>query len=445
MSAVTSRALLGLLGPALVALGCAGGAPEPTGSDDHHLTEGFAFDLMHTLPECNHPGHAPTWCSKDDGKILAQKSGMEDRVREILSRAQDPATSKIVIAYFSFSNRSVFDALCEKGKAGFSIEGFFDVSYRTLMPADLAKSCQGPAGGNVKVHFLGQVSQEPFIWRLHHNKFLLVEPGDGTPVSVNFSSGNLSSFGLSVHFDHWALLKAPATSNLVKQHDCVVDALRKAINPKGAPADEMIDDPSVYRETLNACLKDTLWTPGTEWVEKAVAQEAIAPLFSPDPNDNNARVLAQNISRVGAGGKIYGAMQHFLHFEIARELQRAVKRGVEVRLVMDDDVVTGEGEVPGVRDFYDSMLAPEVSGMNVQFLATNASEFQMMHNKFLVMEGVDGNKTRVFSGAGHFTTAGLRNNYENFYLSQSADLSAKYKELFEYMWPKSLTREAAEK
>jgi hypothetical protein len=62
-----------------------------------------------------------------------------------------------------------------------------------------------------------------------------------------------------------------------------------------------------------------------------------------------------------------------------------------------------------------------------------------MHNKFLVMEGLDGDKTRVFSGAGHFTDAGLRDNYENFYLSQSDALSAKYDALFGYLWQRTVT------
>ena len=118
---------------------------------------------------------------------LAQASGMETRARAIIDKATDPAKAKIVIAYFSFSNTAVYNKLCEKGKAGFDIEGFFDQSYRTQMPAQLATSCQGPSGHNVRVHFLGQLSQSPWIWRLHHNKFLLVDTGvDNEPVNLNF-------------------------------------------------------------------------------------------------------------------------------------------------------------------------------------------------------------------------------------------------------------------
>jgi phospholipase D-like protein len=427
-----------------LALGALGAGCSDAGYDAGvgEATEAFSFDLMHTRPECSYDGHPDTWCTHDDAKRLAELSGMEKRIKTVLDRATDPTKASITIAYFSFSNKAVYTKLCEKGRAGFAVEGFFDQSYRTAMPAQLAAECQGPSGKNVRMHFLGQMSQSPFIWRLHHNKFLIVDPGDDQPVSIDFSSGNLSSFGTSAHFDHWVLTESPRSSNLVRQHRCVVSALQKAINPSGSGADEMIDDPDVYRETLESCLakEHTLFAPGIEWVDEAVAAEQIAPLFSPNPSNDNERILVDQIERVASGGRIYGAMQHFLDYAVASALQDAVKRGVDVRLIMDDDVITGEGEVPGVRDFYDSELAEPVSGMHVQFLATNAGDHQMMHNKFIVLEKLDGDTTRVFSGAGHFTSAGLRDNYENFYVSANDELSAKYGELFDYMWPRTRTQ-----
>ena len=230
-----------------LALGCAG--PASTNADApatgaQEQNEDAPFDLMHTVPECHHAGHPTTWCDHTDVPALAQASGMEARINSLIDRAVDPAKSKIVIAYFSFSDKGVYNKLCEKGKAGFSVEGFFDQSYRTQLPAQLPAQCQGPSGNNVKVHFLGQLSNVPYVWRLHHNKFLIVDSGDDRPVSVNFSSGNLSSYGVSAHFDHWVLMTTPRTSNVVKMHECVVDSLRKAIDPQATGTDQMIDDPA---------------------------------------------------------------------------------------------------------------------------------------------------------------------------------------------------------
>ncbi len=408
------------------------------------LAEPVEFDLMHTRPECNVPGKKSTYCTLNDSKAAAQLSGMEKRVNDMLKEAQDPATAKIVIAYFSFSNSAVAKGLCERGKAGISIEGFFDNDYSGtgMKPAELRDNCQGPSGNNVKMHFLGKKDFNNGVWRLHHNKFLMVDSGVATDkVRVNFSSGNLSSSGLSIHFDHWVVTKADRNSQLVKAQYCVVDSLRKAVNPTGAAHDNEVDDPAVYRSSLEACFAQkhlAISSTNPMWVEQAIASEKIAPLFSPDPNNGIYRVLINQLDSVAAGGSIRGAMQHFLHPGIATALQNAVSRGVKVQLLMDDDILLGDSEVPGVLEFYNSYLDPAISGIDIRFMQTSAQDKQMMHNKYIIMKGVQGTKNRVFSGAGHFTSSGMKNNYENFYLTQDDGLVAKYDELFNYMVVNSL-------
>ncbi|MBS1983325.1 MAG: hypothetical protein JST16_04060 [Bdellovibrionales bacterium] len=406
----------------------------------------FKFDLMHTVPECHHQGKPTTWCSSEDTQNGADRAGMEKRVVEILDAARDPSDSRIVIAYFSFSNKAAFNKLCERGKAGISIEGFFDKSYGgdpTNLPGQLEANCQSGSKHNVRIHYLGDKNTSPgnFVWRLHHNKFLMVDPGGDDPIRLNFSSGNLSAYGLSLHFDHWVVMQADRDTALVKQHMCVVSALQKAIDPDGSGHDREVDDPKVYRQSLDSCLKKygMLGLTDPEGAEKLLAKEKIAPLFAPNPNNDVFNTLVANVDRVKKGGHLSIAIQHFLYPEIAQALTRAVKRGVKVQMIMDDDVVLGMSEVPGVKQFYYKYLVPSKSGIDIRFMRTNADTPppQMMHNKFLVMEGVDGNKKRVFSGAGHFTSSGMRNNYENFYLSQVDDLTAKYLDLFEYMWDRS--------
>lgn len=454
---MSSRSLLlGLLSTAtLVLAGCTAASDDSVTGDEQNLTQEVSMKVMATKPICAHEGQPDTWCKRSDSGASAKRAGMEAEIAKIIDEAQDPEKARITIGYFSFSNKRVFESLCDKGKAGFKVEGFFDVSYdgADQLPLRLANECQSqvaPAGGepNVVVHFLGEVKYAPGggvdVWRLHHNKFLLVEPNeDGKLARVNFSSGNLSSYGLSLHFDHWAMLAVPADSDIVAQHHCLVGALRDSLRPDGGEKDAAADDPWTYRQSLDTCLAKTRVGKGSKWIEEALAEDRIAPLFAPDPQDRIYGALRDQLSRVRPGGRIYGAMQHFLHHGIARELASAVKRGVEVQLIMDDDVVAGGGEVPGVQEFYRSYLAESASGIRVQFLRTNSGERQMMHNKFLVMENIDGDKTRVFSGAGHFTTSGMRNNYENFYLSQDERLTADYRGLFDEMWARSVDEKTA--
>lgn len=402
------------------------------------------FDLMHTRPECKVPNKRPTFCTKADAKALAAKAGMEARASGLIDLAEDVEKSKIVIAYYSFSNMTIFNKLCEKGKQGFKIEGFFDNDYKGegALPTRLASECQGPdtetLGKNVKVYFLGDKVN---TWRLHHNKFLIVDPGNGTPLSINFSSGNLSPFGLSAHFDHWVLMRAAADTNVATHYLCVVDALKAAVK------NSIMDNPVLYRNTLNGCLKEkkAIFSEVlTDWIEKAIAKERIAPFFSPNPTDQIAKYLVQQINSVVPQGKIYGCMQHFTHPEIATALKAAANRGVKVQLLMDDDVVTGQSEVPRVGEFYKKFLKP--TKMQIRFMQTNAGDIQMMHNKFLVLEGVKVNGkivSRVFSGAGHFTTAGMKNNYENFALTQVDSLTLQYRDLYTYMLPNSMNEDEA--
>lgn len=405
------------------------------------LAKVVTWDLMHTRPECL----GGTWCLDTEKPAMAELSGMEKRVAELMARAQGPA-AKITVAYYSFSNPSSFRALCEAGKRGVQIEGFFDRDYQsdtTLFPNRLISQCQLSAETpNVKVFFLGAKEKtengELKVWRLHHNKFLIVNSGANESVSFNFSSGNLSSSGLSIHFDHWVTLELTQDSNLLKIHQCVAQALKAAIT---GPQGELLsmDQPELYQKSISLCLKGSVSDP-----EQALTLEEIAPLFAPNLEDAVYKTLRANIASVLSGGRIYGAIQHFLHRGIRDDLTRAVKRGVDVRLIMDDDVVTGDSEVPGVAEFYQNFL--KTSGVKIQFMKTNSGVMQMMHNKFLIMEKVktpQGLRERVFSGAGHFTTSAMRNNYENFYLSQNQILTEKYKELFNYMWPKSISEEQA--
>ncbi len=404
----------------------------------------ITFEMMYNKPECAVEGKKKTFCGRADTMHLAEVSGIEAKAKTLIDLAQDKEKASITIAYFSFSNHVIFDALCEKGKAGFKVEGFFDSSLNTAdsLANQLLKNCQsGPDSSNVRIHFLG--SKSP--WRLHHNKFLVVDSGTSNQVSLNFSSGNLSSFGLSVHFDHWVMMMADRSSNMVTQHQCVIEALRAAIDPDGDGKDETKDKPDVYRKTLITCLtksKSLYSEENNKWIQQAINKEKIAPFFSPNPKDEIATALIEQIESVANDGQIFGCMQHFLHQEIAVALTAAAKRGVQVRLLMDDDVVNGDSEVPGSGVFYRRVLKP--TEIKIRFMQTNAGDHQMMHNKFLVFKGLsvgDKKVARVFSGAGHFTKAGMTNNYENFYLSAVDSLTTKYTELFDYMNANSLSED----
>lgn len=406
----------------------------------------ITFELMHTKPECSQPNMSSTWCVLDDMKAATDHSGMVKRIGELLDqyalkKAEQGLSPKVFINYFSFSNKAVHKKLCEVGKAGVQMEIVLDNGSRGQ--ADTVEACQkDPQKPNIKVSYLGGMTSSP--WRLYHNKFMMIDPGDDSPVSINFSSGNLSSFGTSLHLDHWVLMTAPKESNLVKAHVCVVQGIQKAIEvatDKGMYADGSVD--SAYDEEVaqsyvsmrDGCYKKSGVIPMTE-SERAIQLEGVSPSFSPNNNDEAYKVLSAEIRKITARAKkgestyIYIAIQHFLHRGVSRDLVNAKNAGVDVRIVMDDDVVLGSSEVQGVSEFYKQL---KEQGLVIRFAQTNAEIRQMMHNKLAVFNG-----ERSFSGAGHYTYAALQNNWENFYLIENAGLMKQYGEYFKELWEKSV-------
>lgn len=409
---------------------------------------------MHTRPECNHGGHTSAWCTLEDSKDAEERAGMVKEINRMLDLADNPEAN-IYIGYFSFSNKAVYNKLCEKGKEGIFIEGFFDYDYSgdDQLPLRLKKECQGEIGNNVKIRFLGNKKithnsetgkDEVEEWRLHHNKFLIVEPGDEKDVSISFSSGNLSAFGTSLHFDHWVTTFAPFESSLFKSHQCVLEGLRAAVDESELEK----DDPGIYIETFNTCYARLNLSQ-----EKSLNEDGVYLLNAPNADGKTDKTLIREIKNLGNEAlndtkknyEIFGAIQHFTHTRIAKELNKLCSRKqgegrVFVNLIMDDDIVTGDSEVPGVDEFFNKYLKNIENGgsscINISFMETNSAVRQMMHNKFIIFTGPD--YARSFSGAGHFTYSAMRNNYENFYVSNNRSLVEQYKRLYDYMNKNSL-------
>src|SRR3990167_4309763 len=406
-----------------------------------------ALDLriLHTRTECNHDGHTSAWCTLEDSRAAEERAGMVKEINRMLDLADSP-DSKIYIGYFSFSNKGVFKKLCEKGKEGISIEGFFDYDYskEDQLPLRLENECQGENGDNIKVRFLGEkvFKTDPEtgeyilnpetgerivdVWRLHHNKFLIVDPGKGNDLSISFSSGNLSAFGTSLHFDHWVTTVAPYNSQFSKSHKCVVEGLRTAVDDSEAAK----DDPDLYKQAFDLCFEQLNLS-----YETGLEEDGIYLLNSPNDDGRTEDALIAEIENLGEIARentnskyaIYAAMQNFTHDGIARALNKLCrnKQGrVEVNMIMDDDVVLGSSEVPGTSKFFNAYLKNRENGgkscININFMETNSAVKQMMHNKFIVFTGP--NYARSFSGAGHFTYSGMTHNYENFYVSNGESL-----------------------
>lgn len=405
----------------------------------------ITYNLMHTKPTCQIQGKASTFCELVNMTDMESKAGMVATISKQLDVALAHAsTAHVYISYLSFSNMPVQKKLCELGQAGVAIEIVLDNGSRGQGDGLLKPECQ--KGANIKISYLGGLTASP--WRLHHNKFLIVDTGiDTQPITINFSSGNLSSFGTSLHLDHWVTLQASRESNVAKSHMCVISGLRAALQKadevkmyEGGIANAAFDSvvADTYISSREECFK-TSNVISTLDPEKALEQDGIAAVYSPNKNNEVYKTVHNEFAKITQlkAGYIYIAIQHFLDRRVANDLLQAARAGVDVRIVMDDDVVRGEAEVVGVKEFLEETLFPE-KRIQIRYIQTNSTIRQMMHNKLTILNG-----QRVFSGAGHYTGAAMSKNWETFYLTANKGLTLQYMKYFDEIWNSSVDKDTA--
>ncbi len=423
------------------------------------LQQAISFGFMHTKQDCKitEPSglqHQPTYCAMEDTQAATELSGMVKAINEQLDSVKDnAATAQVSVAYFSFSNKGVQRKLCELSKAGVSIRVFLDGGSAGNIDALVMDNpdCKDASGKlNVRLSYLGGHTDGGAggIWRLHHNKFLMIDPGNGEKVKLNFSSGNLSTFGTSLHLDHWVTMEAPRNSNIIKAQKCVMQGLEKAAdineNAQSGQSSEELDQAITqgYISTRESCFDQYSVKPRVSGgnVDAQIAQmlqrEEIAPLFSPNNNSYVERAFISALNKIPSGGYIYIAIQHFLHGGVKSALLSAANRGVDVRLIMDDDALKGESEVPGVDKMIADLVQMSGGKIQVRLAETNhnaGGNGSMMHNKLAILNG-----QMSFSGAGHYTNAALRNNWENFYFVTNKTVLKSYAQYFKYLWSVSV-------
>ncbi len=115
---------------------------------------------------------------------------------------------------------------------------------------------------------------------------------------------------------------------------------------------------------------------------------------------------------------------------------------MDVRIVMDDDALRGESDVPGVDQIINTMLAESKQKIKIRFAETyrpeknpngSAPAVAMMHNKFAIFNG-----QKTFSGAGQYTGAAMKTNWENFYFITNKKIITEYSKYFNEIWNESV-------
>ncbi len=382
------------------------------------------WEFVSLTPNCR----AGFFCEKDEVISSVEQSGLSKRLLAMAERARIE-NGQVYMAFMSFSETSLFEGLCDLGRNGLKLEGFFDskAGPPSGLGHRLETECQSPGKINITINYMGMPASGRSGWRLHHNKYFIAQY-DSNLAEMAFGSANVSFNGVSVNFENWNFVTGNVQDEFISDHLCNARAMHEA---RRAGADE--DDPKVFREVLESCLSYSDLSPGV--AEGLLVREGGIAMFSPDPLNRTFKLLEDQIDRVPKGSRIQLAVYFFMHKELIEALRRASSRGVSVEILIDDDLSTGQISMPTQKRYWRELIRPEVSGFKIREFDTNENIFQLQHNKYVILYDVDGKQPpRVFGGAGQFTRSAFETNYENFFLVQDSNTVEAYIQQFSTLW-----------
>lgn len=370
------------------------------------------FRIPMCLPHC-------TMADKDE---LNTNSFIEQQV----VAAIDAAKTSVDFQQFTFSRKSVFDALIRAADRGVIVHGVMDNGQFTTVGKECTPTGCNFTGDIVASDIVAKkpserlaVIEQKKLWptgasnseklavlfyqlangsgvkpqtgkaRLMHNKYVLVDSD-----LLITGSGNWSSTGMGINLEN-------------------ITIMTKAVHPEEVKS--------------FACMNAALWS-ATAVTEQVRACEGGRVYFS--PSNETTGILPTILENIRQSQKsIEISMHHLTHPAIIGALANAATRGVVVRVMVDDDDCIAKVKPE---------LAPLLdAGGQLQYMPTDCAMFQLSHNKFGIFDG----KT-VVNGSGNWSKGGLHQNYENFIVHTDPDEVRAFQQFYEQVWPMTEKREA---
>ncbi len=408
------------------------------GATDPDKLQYKSYDLLFTNPICRSYEYAspiPTadgqgtrtgkaknvYCGYDDVEASGSRAtSPQHRLVEWISPLEDG--DELFLAYLSYSNWTVADALCDAARRGVKVTFVLDG------PTDRSRELE-ECGGTVL--FRGHEGGVGYA----HNKILMVNPngaGPGDPdpdyMRLVFSSGNMSS-GAVLHHENWHFIEVKRESYFAQAHRCLMQA----------QIDEIASSSKAeYKSFLNRCRGEI---PYPE-------EEDIKAFFIPNSDDSSAatRYLVEGIERAQ---RISMGAHRFSYTTMIDALADRLRDddSVQVRLVADDDLYWlkpyggGPGHQPGDNmefeaDNVSRLYAAGGDGarFQVKYMETNHGSHLLHHNKYLLFEDMPDRPDAVLCGAANLTGTGFWENFENIYYVEVPAVVDSFKTQYARFW-----------
>lgn len=400
-------------------------------------SNGLNWELRLNLPDCDNAGQKPgAFCTFKDMYKAARKSGVEDRLYDWM---MDPEVKALFLAYFSFSNKTIRKRLCTTSlKRQIPITIYLDQANADELQGWFVSKCKGQK--TIKIKRLGA----PFASKgghLQHSKIFMAsqtvklkeyalmneeEKAQARQRELKFtsSSANMSSGGLSVHFENWLMFGQNETKQLAQTNVCAFLAFEKATAEYANPRE-------VFATQYQSCYKRI-----QDKRRKDISMIMVPTKSSYKPL-NSMRSVVNSASK-----NLRVAIHRLTTSQVYRSILGKKADYVDFEMIMDDDTLR-----VGVRD---GGLARDVEASDIRayrylrnkgevtFMETNA-ETHLFHNKFIIADD-----KALFQGAGNFTTRALNTgrygNYEQFYEIRIPEIVKAYVRGFEEMKRRSTKR-----
>ncbi len=399
-----------------------------------------SYEVLFTNPVCGTYAYdAPMSTVEGTGEVAAKPKnvyctkafdGEASRLRESSPQFRllewidaTGAGDEIFLAYLSFSDADVADALCEAEARGAEVTFVLDARSSK---GDQVEAC----GGEVLIR--GHQGSIQF----QHNKILMINPNGAGPadddkdfVRLSFGSGNMSS-GTHLHHENWHFLEVARASFFVEAHRCVMQALIDPAHTNGKTA---------FKTFMNECRDEISFEP----------EEDLVPFFIPVRDDSKAVVdlmleLIDEAETVDVGAHRFSFTDMIEGFK-ARLADDS--RDFHLRLIADDDLYwldplgSSKSHELGPNSFNEVVKLRELREADAgrgrfedKYLETNDTLHLLHHNKYLLFTGMKDRSDALLVGSSNLTGTGFNDNLENFYYVDIPEVVDAFKAQYALHW-----------
>jgi phosphatidylserine/phosphatidylglycerophosphate/cardiolipin synthase-like enzyme len=329
---------------------------------------GDDVELILTEPYCD-------TCTDQDNALLKARSPMVKRVVELI----DGAKTSVDVSQFTFSVTEIADALVRAKGRGVTVRLAIDSAQN--QPGSKATAL---AGQGIDVRFVSGKPAGSGPAGILHAKFMLV---DGT--TLLSGSNNWSSTGTTINEENALVFRGAAEHPVIQGFSCHFAAIWDS-DHAGAGA---CTNPSVA------------FTPST------------API----------KLLKQRIA--AATTSVDVIMHHLTFTDLVKELTKAAKRGVRVRVLLN---ATTRAEHAGAA--WNELAA---AGGLLRYKQVNEAAYQLLHHKLVVIDG-----RLMVNGSGNWSGSAFFNNFESYLVVDHPRVLQRMRELYHRLWTWSLTAES---